>query len=243
MSDQNYNQNFFITPYFILNLPGLTLSYLKVYETIFQFWNKGKVCYLSNSTIHERTGVCLTQIKEALNFFEKAAELKRVTKGTKRYLIQPERSIEHHCSDIVQVAAPPAGGGRSSGQEVAAPPATEIKKLNKEVKCVGAEATNTQIPLQKTKKELAEQLALDAPEIKELFESKFSGKNVTLLELFSACQEHYDQKSLWTTRDKFLKWIKNEKIENYSKLSRKQNETGEEREKRWTEERRKNMGL
>lgn len=134
MSDLNYNQNFFITPFYIANLPGMTLSYLRVYEIIFQFWNKGRTCFLSNPTIHERTGVCLTQIKEALNFFENLGELKRVTKGTRRYLIQPERAIEHDCPENEQQVAPPAWGGRSTDLEQVAPPATEIKNLNKEDK-------------------------------------------------------------------------------------------------------------
>lgn len=87
----------------------------------------------------------------------------------------------------------------------------------KEIKCVGADATHTQSDQQKNKKQLAEEKALSAPEIQELFKTKFSGINITLEELFNSCQEHFEQKSLWATRDRFLKWVKDERIENYKK--------------------------
>jgi hypothetical protein len=86
----------------------------------------------------------------------------------------------------------------------------------------------------KTKKELAELSALNAPEIKELFEAKFAGFDVTLEQLFTECQEYYEQKSLWATRNKFLKWVKTEKIENYKKAKSAivKNETEEQRKER-----------
>lgn len=73
--------------------------------------------------------------------------------------------------------------------------------------------------IEKNKKELAERKALEAPEIKSLFDTKFAGIDVTIEKLFADCQEHYEQKSLWATRDKFLKWVKNENIDNYKKLN------------------------
>jgi hypothetical protein len=129
-----YEDTFFIVPRYIRKIPGITFTFLDVYETIFQFWNKGKSCWLSNKAICERTGAGLTQVKEALLFFEKNGELRRETVGAKRYLIKPEVRIE-----IEHVAAPPAGGGRSAGQEVAAQPATEYKE--DEYKEVEIEAT------------------------------------------------------------------------------------------------------
>ena len=42
----NYKETFFIVPSYILDLPGITLGYLKVYETIFQFWNKNQICFI-----------------------------------------------------------------------------------------------------------------------------------------------------------------------------------------------------
>ncbi len=82
--------------------------------------------------------------------------------------------------------------------------------------------TNSSLkPKPKTKKESAEQRALESPQIKEMFEAKFGGLDVTLEELFKACQEHNEQKSLWATKDKLAKWIQSERLDNYSK---KQNE-------------------
>jgi hypothetical protein len=86
----------------------------------------------------------------------------------------------------------------------------------------------------KTKKELAELSALNAPEIQEFFDTKFAGFDVTLEQLFADCQEYYAQKSLWATRKTFLKWVKTEKIENYKKAksTKVNNETDEQRQER-----------
>jgi hypothetical protein len=90
-----YQSVFFIVPTRIMNLPGLTLAYLKIYETIFQFWNNKKPCYLSNEAICLRTGInSESTVREAFMFFEKHNELKRQVKGNKRYLIQPTQFIE-----------------------------------------------------------------------------------------------------------------------------------------------------
>jgi len=59
---------------------------------------------------------------------------------------------------------------------------------------------------------------------------------VTIEQLFASCQEHYEQKNLWATKDKFLKWVKAEKLEGYSKKgvsSPKKDETHEEKLARW----------
>ena len=144
-----YKESWFIVPMRIMELEGLTLGYLKVYQTIFEFWNKHQPCFLSNPKIEKRTGLKPTQIKEALNFFEKAGELERQQIGIKRYLKQPTRRIEteidnYNSANINQQAAPPAtskpkrvknySSGRSTDPHQAAPPATEIKNLNKEVR-------------------------------------------------------------------------------------------------------------
>jgi hypothetical protein len=90
-----YKSSFFVVPSRILDLPGLTLTYLKIYETVFQFWNHGKNCYLSNAVIMARTGIkSESTIREAFMYFEKHGELIRKTVNNKRYLIQPELSIE-----------------------------------------------------------------------------------------------------------------------------------------------------
>lgn len=146
---EEYKETWFIVPRSILDLPGISLGFLKVFETIFQFWNKGRKCFLSNPEISNRTGLKVTQVKEAIAYFERHKELERVQIGMKRYLMQPLKMVEipglelvtkqvaaqaATCINYTQVAAPPATGGRSTGQEVAAPPATEIKNLNKEIK-------------------------------------------------------------------------------------------------------------
>lgn len=137
-TNQPTYDTFFTIPRYIFDLPNITLGYIKVYETIFQFWSKGYPCFLSNQSIMERARLGITQVKDALLYFEKAGELKREIIGTKRYLIQPERRIETDLYHEEMQAAPPAGGSRSTGQQVAAPPATEYKEkynnLNKDLK-------------------------------------------------------------------------------------------------------------
>ena len=136
-----YESAFFIVPTYITKLPDITWSFIKVYETIFQFWNHGKQCYLSNPAISERTGVGERQVKEALTFFERGGELLRQSIGLKRYLTQPERRIETtqrgapapSSLNNTQVGAPAPQGRRSSALEVGAPAPHKNKKLNKEI--------------------------------------------------------------------------------------------------------------
>lgn len=96
MSDKHsYTPAFFIVPYRIYKLPGITMAFLSIYQTIFEFWNNGKDCYLSNGAILERTGVASEgTLREAFIFFEKHGELERKKIGKRRYLIQPQRKIE-----------------------------------------------------------------------------------------------------------------------------------------------------
>lgn len=96
MSDEkSYKSTFFVVPSRILNLPGLTLAFLKVYETVFQFWNHGQACWLGNDAIKERTGIeSDSTIREAFIFFEKNKEMKRKTIGKKRYLEQPKMALQ-----------------------------------------------------------------------------------------------------------------------------------------------------
>lgn len=91
---KQYQDTFYLIPRYIRHLPGITLAYLDVYETIFQFWNKNKNCYLSEEDLCQRTGYKRAVIYKALSFFEKHIELKRVKLNGKRYLIKPEKIIE-----------------------------------------------------------------------------------------------------------------------------------------------------
>ncbi len=77
--------------------------------------------------------------------------------------------------------------------------------------------THTDNSPKKPKKELVESNTLHDEEVKKLFEEKFGDYNLTIEQLFMACQEHYEQKSLWVTKDKFVKWIKKEKLDIYTK--------------------------
>jgi hypothetical protein len=147
--EQEYKDTWFIVPRAIADLPDMTFGYLKVFETIFQFWNKGRKCFLSNPEIAKRTGLKISQVKNAISYFEEHKELERVQIGLKRYLMQPLKVVEipglelvqkqvatpvATCTNDTQVATPVATGGHSSGQVVATPVATEIKNLNKESK-------------------------------------------------------------------------------------------------------------
>lgn len=96
-SQGSYQEAFFITPSYILHLPNITLGYLKVYATIFQFWNKGRACFLSGAALCERTGLCKMQVYKALNYFEKHNELERHRKNGKRYFVQPRKLVETDC--------------------------------------------------------------------------------------------------------------------------------------------------
>lgn len=147
--EEDYKETWFIVPAHIVDLEGMTIGRLRVFQTIFQFWNKSRKCFLSNPEISKRTGLKITQVKEAIAYFEKNRELERVQIGLKRYLIQPLKVVEipglelvpkevagkpATCTNVTQVAGEPAEGGRQTGLQVAGKPATEIKNLNKEIK-------------------------------------------------------------------------------------------------------------
>jgi hypothetical protein len=116
-----------------------------------------------------------------------------------------------------KIAVPPA--------KIAVPPAKiavhKIKEIKgnkkKSVGKVETDVSSTHTNVSSLKKEKAEQIALQDEAVLKLFREKFSGYSVTIEELFAACQEHYEQKNLWATKDKFMKWVKSEKIENYYK--------------------------
>lgn len=85
--------------------------------------------------------------------------------------------------------------------------------------CVGvSDAPATHTNIKELKKEKAEKNALECDEVQDLFKAKFQGRAISLHEIFEDCKEHYEQKSLWATKDKFLKWLKREKAENYPQI-------------------------
>jgi hypothetical protein len=127
----------FVVPYRILNLPGITLAFLRFYETIFQFWNsEGKApCFLSNGKIKERTGIMSSStIKEAFEFFESHGEMERRTINGRRYIVQPERKIEiieqKDAQDPLAVPRPPSRCTEAPPLATARHKKANIKKAN-----------------------------------------------------------------------------------------------------------------
>lgn len=149
-----YKETFYIVPRRIRELPGMTLGYLDVYETIFQFWNKHLPCYLSNPIISQRTNLKESQIYEALNYFETHGELERRHKGGRRYLVQPPREVETDSTKPILESAPPDGGVRSSGLQGSAGADHNIKKRNKEINLTDEKFLTTQTPTPITPVEL-----------------------------------------------------------------------------------------
>jgi hypothetical protein len=115
-----------------------------------------------------------------------------------------------------QYAVPPAPG--------AVPPAQYAYSYNvldsfsdSSYMC-GEKQVFTQHTIKKLKKEKAEQNAIQCEEAQSIFQAKFEGRQVTIEELFESCREHYDQKSTWASKDKFIKWLKRERPENFPKI-------------------------
>jgi hypothetical protein len=117
------------------------MAFLRIYETIFQFWNHDKQCYLSNDAILKRAGLTsIGGLSEAFIFFEKHGELKRKYINGKRYLIQPERIIEaedlpvdnkNKCSTKIKH---PLTDVRPPSHRCETPPLTDVRHNNKKIK-------------------------------------------------------------------------------------------------------------
>ncbi len=127
-----YQSAFFIVPSRILNLPNITLAQLRVYETIFQFINHDKPCFLSNQMIKERTGISsYSTINEAFHFFELHGELKRVLKNGKRYFVQPSRHISvENDQPVDKPIAPPIPPYRHTDTPPIGTPIHNINNIN-----------------------------------------------------------------------------------------------------------------
>ena len=134
MSD--YKETFFVVRRYILDLPGITLSYFRVYESIFQFWNKSLPCFLNNKSLAERSGVEIRQVQRALDFLEKHGEIIRTQRGLKRYLSCVARPVEFESTENAQachaghppmssMTPPPCHAGHPEYKE------REYKELNK----------------------------------------------------------------------------------------------------------------
>lgn len=150
MSDQNnntYKSAFFIVPSYITELPGITWAFIKVYETIFQFWNHKKPCFLSDSSLLDRAKVGQSQLYEAFAYFERHGELVRRKNNGKRYLVQPERGIEIDCKENIPTSGRPEPDFRQSGSATSGRAEHNKKNLNKEKKLKDIpDSTNTGTP-------------------------------------------------------------------------------------------------
>jgi len=201
----------------------MTLAYLDTYETIFQFWNKGLTCFLSNPAISERTGVSVRQVKEALTFLESKGELTRKKIGLKRYLVQPEKRIEiiqegappPRSNKNTQVGAPPPQGGRSAALQGGAQPPTEYKEV--EYKELSEREAGIRPP-QPTQLDL-NLMCLNHKKCQDEFSKKFGKLDISIDELLEDCVMHYYLKEVpqKVSPPRFLKWIRNEHASTYSK--------------------------
>lgn len=225
MADKNnnksaYEDTFYIIPRRIRKLPGITLAYLDVYESIYQFWNKNLPCFLSTPALQERTGISERQIKEALTYFEKNGELKRERRGLKRYLIQPERALQTTQElsralerpieqPLINRAEERLPIGRSAALSKGAQPPIEYKEGNiKNLSKREGESTtpqNTDLALIRKSNPLAaflpdkyllmqntlNKLCLTDQKAFQLFETKFGKLEVTFEEMLYECVMYY----------------------------------------------------
>jgi len=142
----NFTKTWFMVPYHIRKLPGMTLALLDFYETIFEFWNNGAQCVLKNETIMERTGIkSISTIQEAFQYFEKHNVMKRVVKGRQRFIVQvlnvktdsddlekdePVDNSENNSSKSDQGIAPAIGRYRPSDRQGIAPAIHNNNNIN-----------------------------------------------------------------------------------------------------------------
>lgn len=87
-------QSLFVVPFYIVNLPGITLGYLKVYEVIFNFWYHKKPCYIGYKNLSERSQLGKTQVYEAINYFLDNGEIEIAKINGKKHFVQPIRILE-----------------------------------------------------------------------------------------------------------------------------------------------------
>jgi hypothetical protein len=90
----SFELNLAIIPNRIYYLEGVQLSYIKIYVHIFNLWHSNRPCFIGVDEFVERTQLAKSTVYEALLYFEKMNEIKRVSKGRKKYILQPTRFIE-----------------------------------------------------------------------------------------------------------------------------------------------------
>lgn len=146
MNAQNvntYEETFYIIPRYIRKLEGITLTFLDFFETIFQFWNKGKSCFLSNALIKKRAGIKSdSTINDAFKFFEKQGVMKRIQKDGRRYIVPVISKIETDSEVSLQ---------REGGLATARGGVSVQRDINKEL--INKEIKEKEINKEKEKKE------------------------------------------------------------------------------------------
>lgn len=215
-----YQAAFFVVPSHILNLPGLTLVYLRVYETIFQFWNHGKPCFMGTQVFLNRLHISRSQLFEAFLFFERNGELIRRSKNGKRYFVQPERSIEVDCpKNILESgrADCQSEGVRQSGLGESGRADYNNKNINKEDTTYSlsrGEEILFDLPKDRRKAIRAKTLCLESRACLELYEQlpQEVRREKSLRDVHQECSEHYAsmQYPIVTTEKRFQSWIKRE---------------------------------
>lgn len=243
-----YKETFFVVRSYILDLPGMKLSYLRVYEAIFQFWNKKLPCFLNNKTLAERAGVEIRQVQRALDYLEKQGEIIRTQRGFKRYIACVERPIEYDCSEkdhgchpghppMSSRTPPPCHLGHPEYKEI------EYKEINttsssnffeqyKEKEKESLEQVNEEFSRQKLKEQFRSE-AIENIKCKEVYQKRFEGLLVTLEELYDECADYWSQKNQMVYKARFLTHLKKTPIEKYKdfkEIKSKSSITPDERE-------------
>ena len=88
---------------------------------------------------------------------------------------------------------------------------------NKEGMC-GGEKNHTQRMNKKNTKAKLEAKALACEEINKIFKDKFTGRDVTLQEIFDQAKEYFKDRGGWVGPARLKKWLKMERPDNYPLL-------------------------
>ncbi len=133
ISASPFKNTFFIVPTHILELEGLTLGYLKVFESMFQFWHHNRACFLSTQSLSKRTGLKPRQVFYALEWLESKNIIKRVISKGKRHFEPVYNHVEiEDGSNVIQECTAVHDTVHSSALSLCTPVHHNIKNLNKE---------------------------------------------------------------------------------------------------------------
>ncbi len=208
VNPQEMGGAFFTVPRHVLYKQGMTLMRLQVYECIFQFWNAGRQAWLSNDHLMERIGTDNKgNLSKIIQYLERENLIIRKTIDGKRFIVQPENTIEEK-TDIApdeEMGLPPGIPGVFPQEYQGIPTGRHNikKKLSKEdevcVDAIAPQPAHTNLISEKHK---------------ILFEEKFSNHEVNIQNLLEDCLDHY-QGMKKVTPHVFYMWIFREIPENY----------------------------